>query len=72
MDSGVFSNLLYKFDGADLIYSLTPADQLSPIRLENLPLIAGPELDAKLHDRFPLYDGKVLSEGGSSRSAWES
>jgi outer membrane protein assembly factor BamA len=74
MDSGVFSNLTYKFDGADLIYSLTPADQLYPIRLENLPLAAGPQLDAKLHDRFPLYHGKVPSEGGlleSVRSALE-
>ncbi len=64
MDSGVFSNLTYKFDGADLIYSLTPVGELYPIRLENLPLAAGPELDAKLHQRLPLYHGKVPTEGG--------
>ena len=63
MDSGVFSNLTYKFDGVDLIYVLTPSDELFPIRLENLPLALGPELDAKLHNRFPLYHGKVPSEG---------
>ncbi|MGO9339683.1 MAG: POTRA domain-containing protein [Terracidiphilus sp.] len=63
MDSGVFDNLTYKFDGVDLIYNLVPSSTLYPIRLENLPLAAGPELDAKLHDRFPLYHGKVPSEG---------
>jgi outer membrane protein assembly factor BamA len=63
MDTGVFDNLTYKFDGVDLIYTLIPSSALFPIRLENLPLTAGPELDAKLHERFPLYHGKVPSEG---------
>lgn len=63
MDSGVFDNLTFKFDGADLIFTLTPAAQMYPVRLENLPLTPGPELDAKLHDRFPLYHGKVPAEG---------
>jgi outer membrane protein insertion porin family len=63
MDSGVFDNLTYKFDGQDLVYTLTPAEHLYPIRLENLPLDAGPELDAKLHQKLPLYHGKVPSEG---------
>jgi outer membrane protein assembly factor BamA len=63
MDSGVFDNLSYKFDGVDLIYTLIPSTTVYPIRLENLPLAAGPELDAKLHDRFPLYHGKVPSDG---------
>lgn len=63
MDSGVFDNLTYKFDGVDLIYSLIPSSTLYPIRLENLPIAAGPGLDAKLRERFPLYHGKVPSEG---------
>ena len=64
MDSGVFDNLTYKFDGVDLVYSLTPAALMYPIRLENLPLaIAGKDLDAKLHERLPLYHGKVPPEG---------
>ncbi|HXR39090.1 MAG TPA: POTRA domain-containing protein [Terracidiphilus sp.] len=74
MDSGVFDNLTYKFDGVDLIYILTPAELLYPIHLENLPFAPGTELDAKLHDRLPLYHGKVPSEGGlleSVRAALE-
>jgi len=68
IDTGVFDNLTYKFDGSDLVYSLTPAALLFPIRLENLPLTPGKDLDAKLHDRFPLYHGKVPSEGGLEES----
>ena len=63
MDSGVFDNLTYKFDGVDLVFTMIPAPLLYPVRLENLPLTPGPELDAKLHDRLPLYHGKVPSEG---------
>ncbi|MDR3773287.1 MAG: POTRA domain-containing protein [Terracidiphilus sp.] len=63
MDSGVFDNLTYKFDGVDLIYYLTPAEHLYPMRLENLPLATGNDLEAKLHDRFPLYHGKVPADG---------
>lgn len=63
MDSGVFDSLTYKFDGVDLVFTMIPAAQLFPVRFENLPLTAGPELDAKLHDRFPLYHGKVPAEG---------
>ena len=74
MDTGMFDSLTYKFDGADLIFNLIPASLLYPIRLGNLPLKPGPELDAKLHDRFPLYHGKVPAEGGlldSVRTALE-
>ena len=74
MDSGVFENLTYKFDGVDLVFNLTPAAMLYPVRLENLPLTAGPDLDAKLHQRFPLYHGKVPADGtllGNVRTALE-
>ena len=63
MDSGVFDNLTYKFDGQELVYSLVPSNQLYPIRLENLPLSPGADLDARLHTRLPLYHGKVPAEG---------
>ncbi len=64
MDSGVFDNVGYKFDGVDLVFTLTPDPALYPVRLENLPLTPGPELDAATHKRLPLYHGKVPSEGG--------
>ncbi len=64
MDTGVFESLAFSFDGADLVYKLIPHTDLYPIRLKNLPLTPGKELDAALHDRFPLYHGKVPGESG--------
>jgi outer membrane protein assembly factor BamA len=63
MDSGVFDNVGYKFDGVDLVFTLTPDTTLYPVRLTNLPFLPGPALDAELHKRLPLYHGKVPSEG---------
>jgi outer membrane protein assembly factor BamA len=68
MDTGMFDSLTYRFDGADLIFNLIPASLLYPIRLENLPLTPGAELDGRLHDRFPLYHGKVPATGGMLES----
>ena len=64
MDTGVFESLAFSFDGADLVYKLVPHTDLYPIRLKNLPLMPGKELDDALHDRFPLYHGKVPGENG--------
>jgi len=64
MDSGVFETLAFKFDGVDLVYTLVMHTELYPVRLENLPLTPGKEMDAALHDRIPLYHGKVPAERG--------
>jgi outer membrane protein insertion porin family len=64
MDTGVFETLGFKFDGVDLVYTLVPFTNLYRVRLENLPLTPGKELDAALHKRSPLYHGKVPAEGG--------
>jgi outer membrane protein insertion porin family len=64
MDTGVFETLSFKFDGVDLVYTLVPSTTLYPLHIENLPLTPGKELDAALHDRFPLYHGKVPGDGG--------
>jgi len=64
LDSGAFDSITFQFTGVDLRYILTPSTTLIPIRLANLPLTAGIELDAKLHERIPLYHGKVPAEGG--------
>lgn len=64
MDSGMFENISFEFYGADLVYTLKPSGSLYAIRLGNVPLAAGEDLDDKLHARLPLYHGKVPSEGG--------
>lgn len=63
MDTGLFEGMSYKFDGSDLVFQVKPAALLYSIRLENLPITPGPDLDAKLRQRVPLYRGKVPSEG---------
>jgi outer membrane protein assembly factor BamA len=61
--SGVFDYVSYKFDGQDLVFTLTGDPTLYPLRLGNLPFAPGPDFDARLHKRLPLYHGKVPSTG---------
>jgi outer membrane protein assembly factor BamA len=64
VDTGVFATLAFKFDGQDLIFTITPSTDLVPIRLDNLPLEPGPALDARIHEQIPLFHGKVPIDGG--------
>jgi outer membrane protein assembly factor BamA len=64
MDTGVFDSLSYKFDGTDLIFTVVPAADMYPVRIGDLPLQPGAELDARLHEELPLYHGKVPAKGG--------
>jgi outer membrane protein assembly factor BamA len=64
IDTGLFASISYKFDGSDLVFQVKTSEQPYPVRLENIPLIAGQELDAKVRERVPLYRGKVPSDGG--------
>jgi outer membrane protein assembly factor BamA len=62
-NTGLFDSVKFTFNGQDLVFQLKPATSLYPVRLDNLPLTPGPELDAKIRARFPLYHGKVPTEG---------
>ena len=62
--TGVFATVAFRFDGQDVIFMLTPAADLMPVQIENLPLTPGKELDQKIHELVPLYHGKVPAEGG--------
>jgi outer membrane protein assembly factor BamA len=62
LDTGLFESFSFAFNGVDLVYTLVPAGNLYPVRLENLPLTPGKELDAALRSRVPLYRGKVPFE----------
>jgi outer membrane protein assembly factor BamA len=63
MDTGLFSQASFQFDGEDLIFRLTSAEQLYAVRLGNLPIAAGAALDSRLHEQVPLYHGKVPADG---------
>jgi outer membrane protein assembly factor BamA len=66
-DTGLFAVVKFSSDSKGLLFSLTPASQLYPIHLDNLPLKSGEgpgkELDAKIHARFPLYQGLLPASG---------
>ncbi|MGB6192330.1 MAG: hypothetical protein WBF42_07680 [Terracidiphilus sp.] len=64
LDTGAFDTLAFRFDGQDLIFQLTASNNLLPIRLENLPLVPGKALDDRLHEKLPLFHGKVPNEDG--------
>lgn len=64
MNTGMFDGVTFKFDGQDLTFYLTPAAQLFPAKLDNLPFPAGEDVNAKLHRLLPLYHGKVPAASG--------
>ena len=63
-DTGLFQEVKTTSDSKGLLFTLTPSSQLFPMHLDNVPLTPGKELDAKLHERFPLYRS-LLPAGGS-------
>jgi outer membrane protein assembly factor BamA len=72
--TGVFATLAFKFDGQDLVFTLTPSTDLIPARFQNLPLAPDFDLDVFLRKQVPLYHGQVPAENGlmeSVRSALE-
>jgi outer membrane protein assembly factor BamA len=62
-DTGLFAVVKFSTDSKGLLFTLTPATQLFPLHLDNLPLKPGKELDEKLHGRFPLYHGLLPANG---------
>jgi len=62
-DTGLFATIKFAADSKGLLFTLTPSSQVFPMHLDNLPLTPGKELDAKLHDRFPLYRGLLPANG---------
>jgi outer membrane protein assembly factor BamA len=64
MDTSLFTNITYTFNGQDLTFNLTPATDLLPIRLENFPIAGGKALEDSLRAHVPLYHGAVPGDGG--------
>jgi Surface antigen variable number repeat len=62
-DTGLFKEVKFASDSKTLVFTLTPSSQLFPMHLENVPLTPGKELDARLHELFPLYRGLLPASG---------
>ncbi len=62
-DTGVFKEVRFSSDAKTITFTLTPIAPLYPMHFENVPLTPGKDLDAKLHERFPLYHGQLPAMG---------
>jgi len=62
-DTGLFDVVRFSSDSKGLLFTLTPASQLFPIHLENVPLTPGKDLDDMVHNRCPLYRGLLPASG---------
>jgi outer membrane protein insertion porin family len=62
-DTALFEAIKFTSDSKGLLFTLTPSSQVFPMHLDNVPLTPGKELDAKLHERFPLYRGMLPASG---------
>jgi len=63
VDSGMFKEVKFAYDHKTWLITLTPSAQLFPMHLDNVPITPGKELDATLHERFPLYQGLLPASG---------
>ena len=61
-DTGLFKEIRFKSDSKTLLFTLTPAGQLFPMHLDNVPLTPGKELDATLRARFPALSRSFASQ----------
>ena len=62
-DTGLFKEVKFTSDSKTVLFTLTPSSELFSMHLENVPFTPGKELDAKLHERFPLYRGRLPASG---------
>jgi outer membrane protein assembly factor BamA len=64
-DTGLFKEVKFSADNKALLFTLTPSTQLFPMHLDNVPLTPGRDLDAKLHERIPLYRDLLPASGST-------
>ncbi|HEY6448231.1 MAG TPA: POTRA domain-containing protein [Acidobacteriaceae bacterium] len=68
LDTGMFSNIQFKFDGEDLTYMLTPETNLAPVGYTNFPWWDQAALNAAVAAKVPLFHGAVLPESGMQQA----
>ncbi len=65
--SGAFSDVAYTYqyasEGTRLTFQLTESDKLVPVRFDNIVWYSDDELLAQLHERVPLFHGRLPVSG---------
>jgi outer membrane protein assembly factor BamA len=64
MDTGMFSDAQFSFDGVDLNFTLKPAATMDPVRYSNFPWWNEAALNAAVAAKVPLFHGSVPPESG--------
>lgn len=62
IDTGMFSDVQFSFDGVDLNYALKPADGMQPVSYLNFPWWDDQALTALLEAKVPLFHGEIPPE----------
>jgi outer membrane protein assembly factor BamA len=62
-ETGLFSEVKYRFNGAEAEYQLTDNTNLVPCRFENLVWISDQDLLSELRRRIPLFNGGAPLSG---------
>lgn len=62
--TGLFSDIRFSYDGADLVYSLKPAAGAVPALYANFPWWQPQALSNAIASRVPLFHGRLIPESG--------
>jgi outer membrane protein assembly factor BamA len=62
MDTGLFGNIQYKYDGTELLFSMTPADGALPVAYANFPWWDDAALTAAVSSKVPFFHGSLPAE----------
>ena len=63
IDTGIYSDVSYTFDGETLKIKLVPSQNVYPVRYGNLPIPITEKLLGEIRERAPLYRGRLAPEG---------
>jgi hypothetical protein len=62
MDTGLFANIQYKYDGVELLFTMTPTDGALPVAYANFPWWDDATLSAAVEARVPLFHGSLPAD----------
>lgn len=64
IDTGLFTDVKFSFDGVALTYTLKPAEGMEPVSYANFPWWDDKALNAAVAAKVPLFHGSVPPESG--------
>ncbi len=64
LNTGLFADVRFTFDGLNLRYVLRPADGLAPVFFENFPWWDDKTLTGLVESRTPLFHGSSIPDSG--------